>query len=147
VIYSRNLQSRQEFFKPEGIWDQAVTKSKVPHRTIIIAEFSVSVFFMGKDLWPTNLTCTVQTIGKEAEECLQRHPRDKHSLRTADPLPLIADPGPTIFDKKFALGVVDEIHTLRNANMQWEGALTLLNNCCVRQGATATPIWTGYKVK
>ncbi|KAG8733051.1 hypothetical protein FRC10_000463, partial [Ceratobasidium sp. 414] len=44
----------------------------------------------------------------------------------------------------FLLAAVDEIHALRNINLLWEGILALLDNCCVRQGATATPIWTGY---
>ncbi|KAG8702956.1 hypothetical protein FRC08_003148 [Ceratobasidium sp. 394] len=125
VLYSRNIQSRQEFFKPNGIWDQVVVNSTAAHRTIIIAEFN--------------------TIAKEAEECLKRAPRDKGSMWLADPHPLIEDPGPTIFSMLFLLVVIDEIHALRNVNSLWEGILALTSRCCVRQGATATPVWTGYK--
>jgi hypothetical protein len=46
VVYSRNLQSRQAFFRSGGIWDETVTKSKAPHRTIIVAEFSVSASWL-----------------------------------------------------------------------------------------------------
>ncbi|KAG8736462.1 hypothetical protein FRC10_009304 [Ceratobasidium sp. 414] len=126
VLYSRNLQSRQEFFKPGGIWEQTVVNSTAAHRTIIVAEFN--------------------TIAKEAEECLRRPARDKGAVRLADPHPLIDDPGPTIFAMLFLLVVIDEIHALRNINSLWEGVLALTSRCCVRQGATATPIWTGYNV-
>ncbi|KAG8708809.1 hypothetical protein FRC08_018701 [Ceratobasidium sp. 394] len=125
VLYSRSIQSRQEFFKPGGIWDQAVVNSPAPHRTIIIAEFN--------------------TISKEAEECLRRPPRDKTSTKLAHPNQLIDDPGPTIFSMMFLLALIDEIHALRNINWLWEGVLALMCNSCVRQAASATPIWTGYK--
>ncbi|KAG8701566.1 hypothetical protein FRC08_004020 [Ceratobasidium sp. 394] len=124
LIYSRNRQSRQEFFKPGGIWDRAVVQSKSPHRTILIAEFN--------------------TVAKEAEECLRRPTRDKVAVRSAQPHQLIDHPGPTIFTLLFLIGIIDEIHGLRNINFLWEAVLALMNNCCVRQAATATPIWTGY---
>ncbi|KAG9087158.1 hypothetical protein FS749_003132 [Ceratobasidium sp. UAMH 11750] len=45
----------------------------------------------------------------------------------------------------FLLALIDEIHALRNINWLWEGVLALMCNSCVRQAASATPIWTGYK--
>ncbi|KAG8737462.1 hypothetical protein FRC10_008165, partial [Ceratobasidium sp. 414] len=40
LIYSSNVQSRQEFFKPGGLWDVHVSQSKQKHRTVIIAELN-----------------------------------------------------------------------------------------------------------
>ncbi|KAG8721160.1 hypothetical protein FRC09_008339 [Ceratobasidium sp. 395] len=124
ILYSNNAQSRQEFFKPTGLWETHVTNSKQKHRTIILAELN--------------------TLGKEAEQCLEKSTRTKRNWQAAEPLKVLRDCGDTIFDKLFSLAFMDEMHTVRNPNLQWEAVLVLLSNSQVRQGATATPIWTGY---
>jgi hypothetical protein len=57
------------------------------------------------------------------------------------------DPRLSIFGKQFLLTAIDEVHTLRNVNNAYQAVLRLTANSAVRIGATATPIFTGAKVR
>jgi hypothetical protein len=88
-----------------------------------------------------------QALGSEAVQRLTNHGRDKTWVAAGLPEEIGA-PGPeTLFLQLFLMAVIDEIHTLRNVNNQYRGVLRTTVNSDIAIGATATPVFTGAKVR
>jgi hypothetical protein len=88
----------------------------------------------------------------EAKACLAPHPiglDEGLALVRGEPLQVSHElgEGSSIFDQRFLLTAVDEIHNLRNPTHAYQGVLRLASNSAVCIGATATPVFTGTKVR
>ncbi|KAG9101257.1 hypothetical protein FS749_008706 [Ceratobasidium sp. UAMH 11750] len=130
VIYPSEQSERKQFWAKGGIYAKAVEKAKHPHRTIILVATS--------------------TILQESAEFLPKLPetRDgKRMLCRGDVPGVLAskDPSFTLFSRDYLLFVLDESHSLRNANKSQQGAMTLAARSVVRIGASATPVFTSAK--
>ncbi|KAG8689469.1 hypothetical protein FRC11_002417, partial [Ceratobasidium sp. 423] len=127
LIYSS--KTKATFFSPGGPWEEKVTKVKDPHRTIIIATFTA--------------------VASEVASCLTDTTHSTALVAEARPESIIQPAGPgrrdTIFEKSFLMTAIDEIHSLRNVNKQYRGALRLTCNSDIAMGATATPVFNGVK--